>query len=137
MKRILMSLISFLTMIVTLPTAASENDRAFISKFLNYRVKKNVSTLRTAETFAKHYKKSADQMLARFIRVQFSEGKRPELAVIYGVEAFLDQGLTMEESLAKISDLTGQMVSTLEGMYNSSRSNDKRETASVKKKLAS
>ncbi len=132
-----MTLISFTALnLYGLPAAARGNDHAFLKKFLNYRAQNKTSTLKTAESLAAQYKKSTDQILARFIRTQFSEGKNPELAVVFGVEAFLEQGLSMEQSLSKVSDLTGQMTTTLESMYNSSRFN-KRETASVKKKLAS
>jgi hypothetical protein len=142
MKKLILCLMSFAVMsLVSLNAAAdSAGDQSFVRKFLSYKAKNKISALKTAEVFARQYKKSTDQILARFIGTQFAQGSNSDLAVVYGLEAYREQGMTMEQALAKVSDLTGQMPSTLEAMNNTSRFNVKRETASSpapKKKLAS
>lgn len=132
MKRIVIRLISFAVMtLLSLPVAADTvADKAFANKFLSYKIKNKVSTLKTAEAFAKQYRRSTDQILNRFVRAQFSMEKNADLAVVFGLEAFQEQGHSFNTALNKVSDLTGQMTSTLEAMNNTSRFNPKRETAS-------
>lgn len=134
MKRLVMGLISFtVSSLIAIPTfAADAADKTFVRKFLNYKAKAKSSTLKTAEIFAKQQKKTTEQILNRFVRAQFSQDKNSDLAVVYGLEAFQEQGLSFEQALIKVSDLTGQMTSTLEAMNRNSRFKPSRETASGK-----
>ncbi len=133
MKRIVMALISFVAFSLTGLPAAADSDRMFAAKFLNYKIKNKLSALQTAETLANRYKKSPEQMISRFIRSQFEQPKHPDLAIVYGIEAFREQGLTHEQALTKVSDLIGQLPETVEAMNNTSRF----KAGSTKKRLAS
>jgi|GEM_PF-7063986 len=136
MKQLTTTLMTFIALsLFSLPATADEvADQNFARKFMTIKAKNRISTLKTAEFLAQQYKKTTDQILNRFISAQFSHGKNAELAVVYGLEAFQEQGHSFDQALTKVSDLTGQMTSTLEAMNNSSRQSLKRETASAKKK---
>lgn len=110
-------------------------DRSFARKFISYRLKNKVSALRTAEAFAKQTKKTPEQILKRFVTVQFSLDKHADLAVVYGLEAFQDLGHSYDSALAQVSDLTGQMTSTVNSMNENSRFNARRSTASRSARL--
>ena len=121
------------TALFAAPALASSADEIFARRFLNYRAKNKISTLRTAEAFAKAQKKPVEQILNRFIAAQWSSGRNSELAVVYGLEAFREKGLSLEEALTKVSDLTGQMTTTLEAMNaNSKYRTSARSSASTK-----
>jgi len=124
---------------LTMGTAADSADEVFTRKFLSYKAKNKISALKTAELFAQQQKKTTEQVLNRFISAQWVSAKNSELAVIFGLEAFLEQGLSYEEALTKVSDLTGQMTTTLQAMHSTAKQRRPSATAGLvkKKSLAS
>ncbi len=136
MKRLMLGILSFVIMnFIGLSAAADQvADKTFANKFLSYKIKNKTSVLQTAEAFAKQSKKTPEQLIARFVGAQFSMEKNADLAVVYGLEGFQDVGHSFDEALEKISDLTGQMPSTLQAMNETSRFKSKRDTAALPKK---
>ena len=63
-----------------------------------------------------------EQVLKRYISASYSRGGAAQTAaVVYGVDAFKESGLSHDMALMKVSDTLGQLTTTLDAIYNQAR----------------
>lgn len=127
--------------LVSSVAVAGVSDESFIQQFSSYRAKNQISPLRTAQALAATMKLKPLQVLNRYVSAKWiAKGKfgglsSQQWAVIDGVDSYIEMGLSHEEALSKVSDLTGQMTETLESIYSAAKvTYGKRDFASNKRK---
>jgi hypothetical protein len=115
----------FLTAALTvfcLSANAELSDAAFVAQFAKYRMAHRISTLKTVQAFAAQNKMKPEVVLKRYISVQWATGASGQRdAVMSGLEAYEQSGKTHAQALEKISEIVGQLDSTLEAIYRQAK----------------
>lgn len=118
MKRILLSVWAVSMVFSSWTANASNSDASFVRKFNSYKAKHKISAYRAAKAFANHHRKNPEQILKRYISAAYAiGGPSQEAAVVHGIDAFKESGLSHEMALTKVSDMVGQMTETLDAIY--------------------
>lgn len=119
MKNLLLTVTGMLTAATISSAAFAES--AFVTKFTNYRSKHKISTYRAAQAFAKAMKTRPEQILKRYVSEAYSGGGRhQDAAIVHGIDALKESGLSHGMALSRVSDMVGQMTETLEAIYQRS-----------------
>ncbi len=123
MKKFLMGvwiLINLMTL--SWNSAASSNDEGFLRKFASHRSQNRLTTYRAAQSLGQQMRLRPEQVLKRYISASYSRGGAAQTAaVVYGVDAFKESGLSHEMALLKVSDTLGQLTTTLDAIYSQAR----------------
>lgn len=97
-------------------TIAGSN-QGFSSQFNNYRAKYALTTFQTAKAFSTRLHIRPEQVLKRYVTEQWLTSSRKNQAIIDGIDAFRESGLTHDQALVKVSDIVGQLTDTLQAIY--------------------
>ncbi len=111
MKNILV----ILTFLVSSVAGATGKDATYVSRFEKIQSKNKFSTYQTAAWIGKKTKKNAEAVLRRYISASWSVGNQQ--AIARGIDALKEAGKSHDEAVTLVSDVVGQLTSTVEAMY--------------------
>lgn len=93
----------------------------FSRQFNTYRAKYSTTTFKTAKAFSSRLRIKPEQVLKRYITEQWLAGNQQSKAIVEGIEAFQESGLSYQQALVKVSDIVGQLTDTLDSIYRQER----------------